>query len=120
MNEEFPLYPELSEEGCKEAQKLIDKFKEQMKKATEDVLGELYVNVVDYIESDSWGNFRNEIMDGFKNYDNRKIQGAYDFKEIRQAMYKEFKEDIDKDLNQDLLEEVKSLKEHIELIQKYR
>ena len=114
MSKEYPLYPGLPEEGENEAQSLMDKFKEQMKKAADEVLGELYCDVAVYIESDSWSNFRNELMDGFKNYDNRKIQSKYDFKDIRQAILKEHREDIIADLNQDLLEEIESLKGQLE------
>lgn len=116
MSEEYPLYPELSEEGKKEAQQLISGFKELLKKAAEEVISTLYTDVVEYIETDSWRNFRNQIMDGFQNYNNRKIQSAYDFKEIRQAILKEHREDIIKDLNQDMVKEIESLKKIIELM----
>ena len=120
MSNDFPLYPELSEEGKEEAAKLVESFKKQLLKAASEVLGQLHCEVVAYIETDSWTNFRNEIMDGFKNYDNRKIQAAYDFKEIRQAIFKEYREDIIKDLNQDLLEEIENLKRQIKFFQEMR
>lgn len=117
---EYPLYPKLSEEGEKEAQKLIDAFKAKISKIAEETIQELYCDVALYIESDSWGNFRNEIMDGFRNYDNRKIQGEYDFKEIRQSILKNHRDKIIKDLNQDSLEEIKTLKDQIEHLQELR
>ena len=117
---EYPLYPKLSEEGEKEAQKLIDAFKAKITEIAEETIQELYTDVALYIESDSWGNFRNEIMDGFRNYDNRKIQGEYDFKEIRQSILKNHKDEIIKDLNQDSLEEIKTLKDQIEHLQELR
>ncbi|OEU68669.1 MAG: hypothetical protein BA863_16510 [Desulfovibrio sp. S3730MH75] len=117
MNE-YPLYPELPEAGKQEAQRLVDKFKEQLKeqieKAAEDALSDLYCNIVPHIESDSWTNYRNAMMDGFKDYNNRKVQGEYDFKKIRKAIYKDFKEELVADLNQDLLDEVEKLKESLE------
>ena len=111
MSNEFPLYPTLGEAAENEAQSIIDKFKADMKKAADEALGDLYCDVAVHIESDSWSNFRNEIMEGFRNYDNRKIQAKYDFKAIRQEIYKEYREDIIKDLDQDILEENNSLKE---------
>jgi len=117
---EYPLYPKLTEQGEKEAQQIIDSFKEKISKVAEETIQELYCDVALYIESDSWSNFRNEIMDGFKNYDNRKIQSEYDFKKIRQAILKNHKEDIIKDLDKDLLLEIKNLKETIEFLQKNR
>lgn len=116
MSNEYPLYPTLGETGENESQKLIDKFKVELKKAADEVIGNLYTDVALYIESDSWGNFRNQIMDGFKNYDNRKIQGEYDFKEIRQSILQHHREDIINDLNQDMVNEISSLKEQIEYL----
>lgn len=113
----YPLFPELSEEGEKSAQKLIDNFKEQIKKAADETIEELYCDVAVYIQDDSWKNFRNELMEGFKNYDNRKIQAEYDFKQIRQAILKEHREDIINDLNQDMVQEIESLKKTIEYFQ---
>ena len=110
----YPLYPELSEEGQKEAVQLIESFKSQLKKAAEETIESLYVDIMDYIESDSWNNFRNQIMSGFRNYDNRKIQNEYDFKNIRTEIYKEFRSEIIVDLNQDLIMENEDLKKQIE------
>lgn len=113
MSDKYPLYPELPEAGRQEAQALIDKFKIQMEKVCKDTLGELYVDVACFIESDSWTNFRNRIMDGFKDYNNRELQADYDFKQIRQQIYKDFQHQINRDLNQDNLEKIKQLEERI-------
>ncbi len=121
--EEFPLFPELTEAGQKEAQALIDKFRDILKKeakdAMENIMGDFYCDIVPYIESDSWTNFKNDMMDGFKNYDNKRIQGEYEFKEIRKSIFKEFKDEIIKDLNQDHLETIKSLEDQIEYMRKF-
>ena len=120
----FPLYPDLSEEGEIEAQKLIDAFKENLREAAREVIDEtiteLYCDILPHIQSDSWGNFRRDLMEGLLNYNNRKIQGDYDFKDIRQQIYKEYREDIIKDLDQDNLEEIKKLKEQIDWLNKCR
>lgn len=58
-------------------------------------------------------------MDGYKNYNNRKIQAEYDFKEIRKAIYEQFKEEIIKDLDQDNLEEIERLKREIAWLREY-
>ena len=120
MSDNFPLYPDLSEEGQREAQEILNKFITKIKKIMHDVVeesvDEFYSDIIPHIESDSWINFRNDLMDGFKNYNNRKFQGEYDFKQIRQEIYKEFKDDIIKDLNQDNLEEIEKLKEQIEFM----
>lgn len=116
MENEYPLYPEISEIGKQESQKFIDQFKEKLKKVAEEVIGELYIDIPCYIESDSWSNFRNQIMDGFKNYNTRLKQNKFDFKEIRQQIFKEYRDDIIKDLNQDLIKENEELKNSYNLL----
>lgn len=106
MSEEYPLYPELSEAGKLEAEALINRFKRRMKDVCEDILGEIYCDIPAYIESDAWTNFRNDMMDGFRDYRTRIKQGAYDFKEIRRQIYNDFRAEIIADLNQDHLEEI--------------
>lgn len=120
MDNECPLFPELPEAAAQEAQVLIDKFKEQLKRAAQEVIGELYCDVVTYIESDSWTNFRNELLCGLQNYQNRKVHAKWDFKKIRQAIYREYRDEIIMDLNQDLVAEIESLKETIGILRRYR
>lgn len=114
MSEEFPLYPELTEQGKEEAQKVMDSFKPKLLAMMKEVMGELYTDVSYYIESDHWTNYRNALMDGFKGYGGGKPNHAYDYKELRRAIYANHKEEIVKDLNQDLVEENENLKEQIE------
>ena len=113
MSKEFPLFPELPEDGEKEAVKLIGKFKESLKKAADEAIGDLYCEIIPHIESDSWTNYRNFLMAGLQNYANKDIQGTHDFKKIRQSIFNEFREDIVVDLNQDMVEEIESLKEQL-------
>ena len=113
MSKEFPLFPELPEDGQNEAVKLIEKFKEELKKAANDAIGDLYCEIIPHIESDSWTNYRNFLMDGLQHYPNKRIQGTHDFKKIRQSILKEFRNDLIPDLNQDMAEEIESLKEQL-------
>lgn len=115
-DKKYPLYPHLSEAGQEEAQRIIDKFKENLSKAAKEAIGDLYVDIGCYVESDSWTNYRNSLMNGLKNYNNRK-EFRYPFDEIRAQIYKEFREDIIADLNQDLLKEVEELKKIIKYYQ---
>jgi hypothetical protein len=119
-DKEYPLYPELPEPGAQQAQALIDRFKEQVKKAAEECIDDFYTDIVPHIESDSWTNYRNAMMDGFREYGNRMTQGEHDFKKIRQQIYKDFRDEIVADLNQDLVKEIERLKGTIQTMQKYR
>ena len=116
MSKEYPLYPSLTDEGEKEAVAKLNDFVDQIKKKIAEMISTFYVEDLPYIESDTWNNYRNEMMDGFKNYKNRKIHGEYDFKEIRQAIYKEYREELIDDLNHDMVEEIARLEKHIELL----
>jgi len=116
MSEEYPLYPSLTEQGEEEAQKIMDSFKPKLARVMKDVLDDLYTDVAYYIESDSWVNYRNALMDGFKGYTGGKANHAYDYKELRQAIYDNHKDEIVKDLNQDLVEENQQLKDQVKIL----
>lgn len=113
MSKEFPLFPELNEAGNAEAQALMDKFKTKAKKVLDELLdeylGQVYCELLPEIESDSWSNYRNQLMEGFRNYDNRLVQNRWDFDKIRTEIYKQHREDIIKDLNQDHLKKIEEL-----------
>ena len=114
MSDEYPLYPKLSPEAKEEAQALMDSFKEKMLNLCQETLGQLYCDVSAYIQSDHWTNYRNDLLDGLRNYGNRKVQASYDFAKIRHAIFDEYRSEIVADLNQDLLKEVEELKKTIE------
>lgn len=114
MSKDYPLYPELTEQGKIEAQRIMDSFKPKLSKLMDEVMGDLYADVSYYVESDHWSNYRNELMDGFKGYKKGRNAYPYDFKELRQAIYENNKEEIVKDLNQDLLKEIEDLEKENE------
>lgn len=118
-SEEYPLYPELTEQGKEEAQKIMDSFKPKLAKLLDEVMGDLYTDVSYYIEGDHWTNYRNALMDGFKGYGkNGKENHKYDYKELRQAIYANNKDEIVKDLNQDIVVENEKLKVCVEQLEK--
>jgi hypothetical protein len=112
-DDRYPLYPRLSEEGRKEAERVIEWAKKKLKDVCDEALGQIYVDIPSYIESDSWTNFRNDMMDGFKDYKTRMKQGEYDFKLIRQKIYGEFRDEIIKDLDRDNLARIKELESEV-------
>lgn len=114
MTKEYKLYPTLTEQGKEEAQKIMDSFKPQLKKMMDEVLSDLYIDVSYYIESDHWTNYRNALMDGFKGYTGGKPDHAYDYKELRQAIYRNHKEEIVADLNADLVLENERLQKLVD------
>ena len=77
MSGEYPLYPELTEQGKEEAQKIMDSFKPKLAKLMNEVLSDLYTDVSYYVESDNWTNYRNALMDGFKGYGRFELRYSY-------------------------------------------
>ena len=102
-NDEYPLYPTLTDAGKQESQRLVDMFKETLTKAVEEVIGELYVDVPLWIQSDSWHVIRNHVVNEICNYTNRHIQGEYDHEKIRKAIFITYGDEIIDDLNQDIV-----------------
>lgn len=113
-NEQYPLFPSLAPEAAEEAQALMDGFKAKLLKLCDETLGELYCDVSAYIESDHWSNYRNDLLAGLRNYENRKVQASHDFAAIRRAIFDAYKEEIIPDLNQDLLQQVEELTTRLE------
>ncbi len=118
MSKEYVLFPNLTEQGENEAQKIMDSFKPRLAALMDEVMGELYTDVSYYVQSDHWTNYRNALMDGFKDYRAGKPDHAHDYKELRQAIYNNHKAEIVADLNQDLVDEINLLKTHIEQLQR--
>lgn len=116
MSDNYPLFPDLPAPAAAEAVALIERFKTELRKVAENTISDLYVDVLPHIESDAWTNFRNALMDGFRNYGNRKIQGEYDFREIRQAILREHRAEIIADLDQDNLARIAELEREIEIL----
>lgn len=114
MSDEYPLYPSLTEEGAQEAQKIMDSFKPKIIKLMDELLYDLYTDVSYYVESDHWTNYRRRVMEGIKNYGSGKPHHKYEYKELRRAIYENNKEEIIKDLNQDLVEENEKLTSRIQ------
>jgi len=110
----YPLFPTLAPEGVDQMVEIIETLKGKMKDVAEDAISEVYSDLPGYIESDAWGNFRTELMRGFSDYGNRKVQNDYDFKTIRQEILKEFRDEIIEDLDQDNLARIADLERQLE------
>ena len=63
MKEEFKYDPaELDKQG----QSYMDTFKKKMKALCEEILGDVYVDLMPHIESDTWTNYRNVLRDEYE------------------------------------------------------
>ena len=117
ISNEYPLFPELTEQGKQEAQDLIIKFQKILKEKAEEIMSSIssdfYTDIINEVESDHWINYRTKLLNGLCNYSNKKTQNSYDYDRIRKSIYENHKEDIVKDLNQDLLAEIEDLKRQL-------
>lgn len=99
---------------AKEAQSYIDLFKTRMKIVAEDILGDLYINLVPHIETDAWLNYRNKIRDALCS-DYARDEWLKDdhpwAREFRQKILREHPEALIDGLNKDLMKQVKYLQE---------
>lgn len=103
-----------------EAQAHIDKFRKQMKDIADECLGEIYVNCIPYIETDTWTNYREdlriELQHEYK-FSTFKLDWAVDF---RRAVFVENREEISKLIEADILKRIKHLEDCRQEFDQYR
>jgi len=116
---EYPLYPELTEQGNQQAQDLMNKFEKTLKESATQIMSNIttdfYCDILNEVEGDQWTNYRTKMVNALCDYKN-KPHAKYDFDRIRKSIYRNHKEEIVKDLNQDLLAEIEDLKKRIKRI----
>jgi len=101
------------EEIAEQGQKYIDQFKEKMKKVADEVLGDIYSNLMPHIESDSWTNYRNYLQYGFsKEWVSDKWRQSYHV-ELRKQILLEHKAELVPLLNEDLVKRVEVLENEL-------
>lgn len=92
-------------------QEFMDKFRDKMKKISEEVLGEIYSELMPHIQGESWTNYRNYLNEGFsRGYVKDDFRASY-HKELRKTIFLENKDEMIDLLNKDLVERVKQLED---------
>lgn len=104
----------------KDAQEFLNKFKIKMKAISEEILGEIYVNIGPYIETDQWINYREalriELEHEYK-YSTFKADWAINF---RRAVFVENREEISKLISEDILKKIKHLEDCKQEFEQFR
>ena len=103
-----PFYPAVSEEGKLAMLRLLERFKFDVHKeltgVVDDVLGEAYSSMQDWIELDSIINVRTKMQNDFSRYENSKEGiGVPIFRNLRKTWLRQNHDDVVADLNQDLV-----------------
>lgn len=104
----------------KDAQEFMDSFRTKMKAIADETLGELYVNILPYIETDAWTNYREAL----------RIELAHEYKyktfkepwavNLRRAIFVENRDELTDLINKDLLKRVKDLEDRVREFEQFR
>ena len=107
-----------------EQQALIDRFKNKLKLALEDVLGSMYCDVSIHADTDAHTNYLNYLKDHFKESLTQEIVDGYSHYSwahgIRMQLLEKYPEKIGSKIISDLQDKVKSLEDHIEQLRRFR
>lgn len=107
----------LNEQGVKEAEEVLLGIADKAKKLVANEFHDYYVNLPDYIESDSWLNFRNKVESEVEG-SAWEYAGTQGFGErIRAKIFEEHKDELIPLLNADLLKKISDLESRIESLQ---
>ncbi len=94
-----------------EAQAFIDKFKKKMRDISDETLGELYVNIIPYLHTDTWTNYREALrLDLEHEYKFSKFKEDWAIN-FRRAVFVENREEISKFISEDILKRIKHLED---------
>lgn len=95
----------------KDAQEFMDKYRVKMKDISDEILGELYVNILPYVETDSWTNYRESLrIDLEHEYKFRKFKEPW-ATNFRRAIFVENRDEISKLISEDILNRIKHLED---------
>ena len=110
MSDAIDLRPD-AETIESDAEEFLLKFKSRMKAVAEEVMGDLYVNCLPYIETDAWTNYREKLrleLEHEYKFSTFKQEWAQKF---RRAVFVENREEISKLIAQDILKRIKHLED---------
>lgn len=114
---------ELSEQGQKDALRLLEQFRRKMHDLANEVMGNLYVDVLPYLETDAWLNYREKLRLELQNkYVNRETCTSDEAwaKMIREAIFVQFKEELTNGIIKDLQTELDNWKKSYYELQRMR
>jgi hypothetical protein len=103
-----------------DAQNFIDSFRVKMKHISEEILGEIYVNVGPYVETDQWTNYRESLrieLEHEYKYSKFKSEWATNF---RRAVFVENREEISNLISDDILKRIKHLEDCKQEFEQFR
>lgn len=109
-----------SDELDERAMECIESFKKKMRSVIDEALGDIYVNVVPYLESDAWTNYRESLrleLEREYKFTNFKSDWA---KRFRRAVFVENRDEIIPLLEKDLYKRIKDLEDYTQDYEMFR
>lgn len=109
-----------NEKLVEDGQAFMDSFKAQMSSIVQNTLGEAYANLLPYIETDAWTNYREELrieLEREYKFSRFKQEWAVNF---RRAVFVENREEISKLIEQDILKRIKHLEDCRQEFEQFR
>jgi hypothetical protein len=107
-------FPELSEQGNQDALHLVERFKSKLQTVAEEMIGELYCNLIPHIETDAWTNYREEcrlaLQKEYCQSETASSEQAWAFY-VRKAIFVQFREELEKGIIADQVKEIARLRE---------
>lgn len=105
---------DLGDEEKQQAEALLQSFAERMKNLANEIIGDAWVELMPYIDTDVWSNVRTQFTSDLISYPEFCKHSARNAKELRKRMLREHREEIVNDTIRDLEEEIVKLLARIE------
>lgn len=102
------------------AEQLTQRFIEKLRKAANEVLGDLETEYLPYIQPDLESNLRLSIIHEIEGWTSRGALGEYSAQKIRAKILEEHRAEIINELNQDLMRKIEEQEKTIALLQEMR
>lgn len=103
-----------------DAQIFIDQFRSQMQVIADETLGKIYADILPYVETDAWTNYREALrleLEYEYKYSTFKSDWATNF---RRAVFVENREEISKLISDDILKRIKHLEDCRQEFEQFR
>ena len=114
-------YPELSEQGQKNTQVIINKFKEELEKVMNDTLYTFTCNLGnEIVDDDSWVNIREQTRHALCGYQTEGNYSSVNWEQVREKIFEENRDVIINDIILDKEKEIAQLKETINSMNAFR
>lgn len=114
-------WPEMTEAQNAFCVSLIEKFKGDLKEVAEDVLNQLYTDVIPHLETDTFLNFKSHMLSAVQGYARSYAldDGDLTGRRIREVIYKDHKDELVKLIDHDNVMRITELEKQLRQEREY-